>query len=214
MAVTAHGDDSWRWPTVDWRFECQTSLPFQSFSQSVFIHSSPSHSDQVGDSKKNLKFYQDGSENNPNVPFKQKPRNLARHMTYNPRNQEGVKQAYVRSVKSRGIVESVRGELWAVAPEDLDENRKGPYLLLSCASLVEAFYEGISQEPNNPNLLATVKRGIEGRVLSRRTPGSVCRFLTTIHNQFHHGASTNFLELIRISPEAVWPHLLLHLLDY
>ena len=123
---------------------------------------------------------------------------------FNPRHQAGVKQAYVKSVKARGIVESVRGEAWAVAPEPEEraDGRKGPYLLLSCASLVEAFYQAIGESPSNDNLLATCRKGIEARVLNHRTPPSVCRYLTTLHNQFHHGAATNFLELIKLAPQA------------
>ena len=154
--------------------------------------------------KKTLRFYQEGSENNPSIPFNEKPKNLGRHMVFNPRHQAGVKQAYVKSVKARGIVESVRGEAWAVAPEPEEraDGRKGPYLLLSCASLVEAFYQAIGESPSNDNLLATCRKGIEARVLNHRTPPSVCRYLTTLHNQFHHGAATNFLELIKLAPQA------------
>ena len=155
---------------------------------------------QVGEGRKTLRFFKDGTENNHNIPFSEKPKNLARHMEYNPRHQAGVKMQYVKSVKARGIVESVRGECWAIAPAEND-GRPAPYLLLSCASLVEAYYTAIAEEPNNENLIATAKKGMEARVLSIRTPASVCRYLTTLHNQFHHGASTNFLELIRIAPQ-------------
>ena len=164
---------------------------------------SPDPAFQVGEGKKTLRFFQDGTDNNPNIPFSEKPKNLGRHMTYNPRNQAGVKQAYVRSVKARGIVESVRGEMWAVAPEEGQDGRKGPHLLLSCASLIEAFFQAITEDSENENLLATCRKGIEARVLSPRTPGNICRYLTTLHNQFHHGASTNFLELIRQAPQAL-----------
>ncbi|CAL1163170.1 unnamed protein product [Cladocopium goreaui] len=162
---------------------------------------------QVGEGRKTLRFFKDGTENNHNIPFSEKPKNLARHMEYNPRHQAGVKMQYVKSVKARGIVESVRGECWAIAPAEND-GRPAPYLLLSCASLVEAYYTAIAEEPNNENLIATAKKGMEARVLSIRTPASVCRYLTTLHNQFHHGASTNFLELIRIvdTALAVWKH--------
>lgn len=155
---------------------------------------------QVGDGRKTLRFFQDGSDQNPSIPFSEKPKNLSRHMTYNPRHQASVKQIYIKSVKQRGIVESVRGECWAVAPQEVD-GRKGPYLLLSCASLVEAYYQAIQEEPSNSNLLTTCRKGIEARILSPRTPGSILRYLVTLHNQFHHGASTNFLELIRLAPQ-------------
>ena len=158
---------------------------------------------QVGEGKKILRFFQDGTDNNPNIPFSEKPKNLGRHMIYNPRNQAGVKQAYVRSVKARGIVESVRGEMWAVAPEEVQDGRKGPHLLLSCASLIEAFYQAITEDSENENLLTTCRKGIKARILSPRRPGNICRYLTTLHNQFHHGASTNFLELIRQAPQAL-----------
>ena len=72
--------------------------PPYSYSYPVWM-ASPDPAFQVGEGKKTLRFFQDGTDNNPNIPFSEKPKNLGRHMIYNPRNQAGVKQAYVRSVK-------------------------------------------------------------------------------------------------------------------
>ena len=80
---------------------------------------------QVGgsDGKKTLKFYQDGSEKNSSICDKSGSK---RHMS----------EVLFNFFLARGIMESVRGEAWAVAQEDFN----GPYLL-SCASLIEAFYQ-------------------------------------------------------------------------
>ena len=137
-----------------------------------------------------MKFFQDSSTDGSGV------RNLARHLEYNPRQQAGVKAKYVRSIKARGICESVRGEAWA-----MQSTEGGPYLLLSCASLTEAFYCAITEEPANENIQATARSGLEMRILSSRTPASICRYLVRLHNRFHGGASTNFLELMAAVPE-------------
>ena len=151
---------------------------------------------QVGgnsaEAKKTLKFFQEDGT----TP------NLVRHMEANPRQQASVKEVYVKSVKNRGIVESVRGEAWAVQAEMSEDGRRGAYKLLSCASLVESFYTALADEPSNELLLATLRTGLVSRVISHRTPSSILRYLVTLHNQFHHGASTNYLELIRLAPQA------------
>lgn len=123
--------------------------------------------------------------------------NLRRHMEFNPRQQAGVKAAYVRSIKARGICESVRGEAWAVQ----NAESGGPLLLLSCASLTEAFYMALREEPTNVNILCTLKAGLDVRVLSPRTPPNVCKYLVRLHNRFHGGAATNFLELMAAVPD-------------
>ena len=122
-------------------------------------------------------------------------KNLVRHMGFNPRQQAGVKAAYIRSIKQRGICESVRGEAWGIANPD------GPVQLLSCASLTEAFYAALQEEPANPNIQLTLKAGLEVRLLSARTPAGVCKYLVRLHNRFHGGAATNFLELMSAVPE-------------
>lgn len=152
--------------------------------------------------RKTIQFFQDSNVPDQSLPFASRVRNLARHSVFNPRQQEGVKAAYVKSCKARGICESVRGEAWATQPTANDDGRMGPYLLISSASLVEAFYTALNEEPGNPNLIATLRHGIQVRILSSRTPPGICKYLTKLHNRFHGGASTNFLELIGFIPDA------------
>ncbi|CAJ1440640.1 unnamed protein product [Effrenium voratum] len=151
--------------------------------------------------RKTIQFFQDSNVPDQSLPFASRVRNLARHSVFNPRQQEGVKAAYVKSCKARGICESVRGEAWATQPTANDDGRMGPYLLISSASLVEAFYTALNEEPGNPNLIATLRHGIQVRILSSRTPPGICKYLTKLHNRFHGGASTNFLELIGFIPD-------------
>ena len=167
--------------------ECFISGQFSSLRHHTLTHN------QVGDKKK-IRFFQDVG--NGQVPSPDGPRNLKRHMDFNPRQQSGVKSKYIRSIKARGIVESVRGEAWGIQPVD-----GGPFLLLSCASLTEAFYMAYAEDPTNPNILCTLKAGLDVRVLSVRTPPQICRYLVRLHNRFHGGASTNFLELMAAAPE-------------
>ena len=127
---------------------------------------------------------------------------LVRHQEYNPRQQMGVKARYIQSIKARGLVESVRGECWAIMPDVPG----GPYRLLSCASLVEALYEAAQQDPENPNIVATLKAGIELRPLDVKTPSAISKYLVKLHNRFHGGAATNYIELMTTVPEVTWKH--------
>ncbi|CAJ1419662.1 unnamed protein product, partial [Effrenium voratum] len=69
------------------------------------------------------------------------------------------------SARSRGIVESVRGEPWVVRPEPSDT--AGPYKALSFGSLCEAF-AAIEQDSKNENFI--LSQWLERRVIDHRTP--------------------------------------------
>ena len=132
----------------------------------------------------------------------QKVRGIERH-PLNGRQHNGVKQQYVASVRLRGVIENVRGECWLTeASIDSSGRRSGPKLALTFGSLSEAFYSALQDDASNPALVATLSRGLEARLVSHRTPESVLKFLIRYHNGFHFGASTSFLELIGLIPEA------------
>ena len=129
-----------------------------------------------------------------------------RHKT-NPRQHEGVKKQYILSVKTRGIVEDVRGGLWAVEAERVERNGvlvTGPVQALTFGSLTEAFYQALVDEPSNQLLLTSLAKGLEARLISAKTPPSVLKCLVTFHNQFHAGAATSFVELVQMVPDAAW----------
>ena len=68
-------------------------------------------------------------------------------------------------------------------------------------SLSEAFYQALIDEGSNPNLLMSLKRGLEVRLLHHRTPPDVIRFLIHYHNGFHAGSGTSFCELVAMVPD-------------
>ena len=112
-----------------------------------------------------------------NHPFGQRKRNIIRH-PLNSRQQSSVRLAYVASCKARGVVEGVRGEAWLMQPSPSDSiQEKTPYLALSYGSLSEAFYQACCDSPDNDNLMVSVKKGLEARILSQGTPPVVVRLL-------------------------------------
>ena len=114
-----------------------------------------------------------------------------------------MKAAYVKSVKMRGVVEGVRGEPWLVQRVTGDLNGASPsYYALSFASLCEAFYHALEEDGTNENLLLSLSKGLECRVLHHRTPGMILKYLVNLHNRFHQGSSTSWVELIQIVPDA------------
>ena len=144
------------------------------------------------------------------IPFfldeEKQVRGIQRH-SCNPRQHAGVKAQYVASVKLRGIIEGVRGECWCVESDpDATGRRSGPIGALTFGSLTDAFYTALEQDPSNPAIQHTLKRGLEARIINSKTPAAVLRFLVRFHNAFHHGAQTSYLELIAVVPEAAGMH--------
>ena len=123
----------------------------------------------------------------------------------NNRQQRSVKSAYVQSVKARGVCEGVRGEAWMLQPSPQNDvgQQQSPYLALSYGSLSEAYYQALMNDGSNPNLLISLKRGLEVRLLHHRTPPDVIRFLIHYHNGFHAGSGTSFCELIQMVPDVI-----------
>ena len=159
---------------------------------------------QVGD-KTRIRFFADTNHlDGVQFPFDRRVRNIERSI-YNGRQQDGVRAEYVKSTKLRGIVENVRGEPWMQQRGDLvnggNDGKFASYYALSFASLTEAFFTALAQEPQNQNLMLTLSRGLECRIIHAKTPPSVCRYLVNLHNRFHSGSSTSFVELLTLVPE-------------
>ena len=154
---------------------------------------------QVGEKVRTRFFIDDNACTTDTSTFDKRTRNIVRH-EFNGRKQSGVRKAYIASVKSRGIVESVRGEPWLVQPQDAGM----PYRALSFASLCEAYYAALVEDPANQNLLVSLVKGLECRILDRRLPASIAKYLINMHNRFHSGSSTSFVELVQLVPDATW----------
>ncbi|CAK9008936.1 Uncharacterized protein SCF082_LOCUS10080 [Durusdinium trenchii] len=160
----------------------------------------------VGPEKTRVKFYQESnnaaSQAGRRSGFAGQPKNIYRH-PLNNRAQNGVRECYKQSVKLRGIVEGVRGEAWLTEPGICPRTgeRSGPYEALSYASLVESFFAALEEEPGNQNLLITLSKGLECRVLHHRIPPAIAKYLIHLRNRFHQGSSTSFCELLTMVPD-------------
>ncbi|CAL1151058.1 unnamed protein product [Cladocopium goreaui] len=157
---------------------------------------------QVGEKCRIKWFLCNNSDDATLFPFEQRRRSIVRH-PMNNRQQRSVKSTYVQSVKARGVCEGVRGEAWMIQPSPQSDvgQQQSPYLALSYGSLSEAFYQALIDEGSNPNLLMSLKRGLEVRLLHHRTPPDVIRFLIHYHNGFHAGSGTSFCELVAMVPD-------------
>ena len=151
---------------------------------------------QVAEKVRVKLFVDDNTTDNERKPYAGRVRAIRRHRV-NQRQHSSVQKQYVSSVKQRGVVEGVRGELWCTAPDS-----EGIYGALTWGSLTEAVFQALLEDPDNQQLTLVVTKGIEAKLLSNKTPDSVLKFLTRLHNRFHSGASTSFLELIQLVPEA------------
>ncbi|CAK0835947.1 unnamed protein product, partial [Prorocentrum cordatum] len=102
-------------------------------------------------------------------------------------------------VLAKGLVEGVRGEAWAVPAVDNGPNGEvlGPetvLLLISHATLVEAANEAFRRQPTSRFVIKTMEGGIVVKIFLPSTPAFALIYLRDLHNQFHLGAGTSFLE--------------------
>lgn len=175
--------------------------------RSTFFFSCAGSAGQVGNEKVRVKFFQDSQGNpTPSRGYVIRVKNIRRHYLNN-RVQNGVKECYKQSCRLRGIVEGVRGEAWLCEPgvDGKTGERSGPYGALSFASLIESFYAALEDEPDNPNLLRTLSKGLECRIIHHRVPPAVAKYLVHLHNRFHQGSATSFCELLNLIPDVSCP---------
>eukprot|EP00959_Pyramimonas_sp_CCMP1952_P366242 7670463-Pyramimonas_sp.AAC.1 len=115
----------------------------------------------------------------------------------NNRNFAAHRENLVRRILKQGLMEGVRGEAWAV-PEKPDTTMgnlsDSRMMLLSHATLTEAVYEAHRRKPSNRYVKTTLQLGLQIKVFQGRTPKYICEYLKEIHNEFHSGAQTSFLE--------------------
>jgi hypothetical protein len=100
-----------------------------------------------------------------------------------------------------GIIDGVRGVPWCVKGKD------GLFYLMSFATLSTAVYKAFEKDCLNQNVRRTIRAGLLNAVLfSERMPEDVCRFLRDLHNRFHDGSSTSFMEVLNmiVGADADW----------
>jgi hypothetical protein len=100
-------------------------------------------------------------------------------------------------------VEGVRGVPWAICAPDGGP----PHMLLSYGTLTAAVYVAHEREPTNSMVHRTVRQGLKSAVvLQFRTPPDVVDYLIKLHNSFHDGSGTSFIEVLSMVAkiEAEW----------
>lgn len=112
----------------------------------------------------------------------------------NNRNLGAWREYLVRQIMSKGYHEGVRGQAWAV-PSDTEASK---YLLISHATLTEAIYLAAERDKDHENdfVQRSLRLGLVAKVFEKRTPEDVLTYLKQLHNEFHRGAATSYLELI------------------
>ena len=89
----------------------------------------------------------------------------------------------------------------------MDAEPGKPKLLLTFGTLTGAIYIADREDPENPQVVATIKAGLQNCTLFRRdTPEKELRWLKDFHNRWHGGSQTSFMELIEevVVVEAGW----------
>jgi hypothetical protein len=49
-------------------------------------------------------------------------------------------------------------------------------------------------------------RGLEARIFSHKMPDCITKYLVKMHNRFHGGAATSFIELMQSVPDVLCLH--------
>ena len=126
--------------------------------------------------------------------------NLVRHRL-NSRKQKAVVLRYKESILKHGIWIGIRGQPWAVP------SAAGPFQMIAWGTLVEALYLAAEEDPENPQVKASIARGLPQTVLFKEnTPDEVVSWLKALHNKEGGGSGKTVpevLEEIRVI-EAEW----------
>lgn len=115
----------------------------------------------------------------------------------NNRVQHSVVQTYASGICRSGIVPGVRGEAWFQWGPD----RTYPVKAITFGTLTDAAYLCFEKYPDQFYVKATKSAGIpQVRLLHENMPESVAEWMVQYHNNFHHGSSYSFLELLQDIP--------------
>ena len=122
--------------------------------------------------------------------FDDKGKRLLWRSVHNKRNHKQVKEEYVQNILDNGVYQGVRGTPWVIAGTDC------LFYHMSYATLAESVYEALERDPTNQNINITFRNGIPGAIVfTPRTPVDVLEYLKELHNNFHGGVATSFLEV-------------------
>ncbi len=131
---------------------------------------------------------------------------LHRHPVNKDRGQAATIDDYKRGVLRFGVQPHCRG--CAIAVPRAVSNADGPsdaqpYFLVGHATLTEAVYAAHEEEPENPQVIASLSQGLpEPLVLSPRTPRDVLLWIKEEHNRWHRGAGQTIIEYMEKALDA------------
>jgi len=120
----------------------------------------------------------------------------------NRRGQMQVIRAYVRSILKYGFLGCVRGDAWAQEGSEKVGEKNTPLGLMSCGQVCEAIYICAEEHADHRHVKETLKRGMEVDIFQALMPIDVVNLLKDLHNAFHGGSDTSFVQVLEIVLEA------------
>ena len=137
---------------------------------------------------------------------------LLRAHDLNERNQGVVIEEYVAGILEHGLIADVRSKPICIPSKSQydDAQNEGnfqSFMLVGHWQLCSAIYEAHRREPDNKQVIATIRDGLKGAlVLKKHTPEDVIIYYRDQANMFHKGSGISFVQLLRDVPnaEAAW----------
>ena len=130
---------------------------------------------------------------------------LLRAHDLNERNQRVVIEEYVAGILEHGLIADVRSKPICIPSESQYDDES--FMLVGHWQLCSAIYEAHRREPDNMQVLATIRDGLKGAlVLKKHTPEDVIMYYRDQANMFHKGSGISFVQLLRDvkNAEAAW----------
>ena len=137
--------------------------------------------------------------------FSKDGRKLLFRNPLNKRRHDTVLEHYVKGVLRNGVIPGVRGQPIAVPRSDSLSSRgdEQSCWLLAHATLSEAVYVAAEREPENKQVLESIKNGLSNvLVLQARTPRDALSYFKDEANKWHTGAQHNVVEFMEMAMEA------------
>ena len=118
----------------------------------------------------------------------------------NQRPHSQVVEDYVGTIVKYGLFQEARSTAWGVTPTHGNVNTKYDKWLMGAGTTTDAVCLAHQRHSHNANVIGTIKEGLSFTEWNNKTPDSVLIFFKELHNSFHGGASTSFIELINSIP--------------
>ena len=126
-------------------------------------------------------------------------KNLSRHYDNDGRNdQKDAVNTLANSILLHGLLMLVRAFMVATCESNNPAN-PGRCFLLAGATTTEGFYDANQREPTNPNVMATLERGVDLVLIDNRSPSDVLIYIKDTSNSLLEVYNkTNIMESLNI----------------